>query len=200
MMFTPVSGDQFGYYSVGDIKTDSKFEAIEMHARTGQHFNWHFNQFYYGMHNWLAEPAEPLKELYRQRAQEIRDQYDYVVLFYSGGADSWQVLNAFVENDIKIDEIVHCHNYKAVNSKSDYTMTEEIFFTAIPAVEKLLERYPHIKHRVIDISDTVDRLLERPDIKFDYAYLGKGLWSLNALARSYIRDDIEDYKVWLHQK
>jgi hypothetical protein len=192
--FPEIPGDQFGYYSVGQIKTDSKFEAIEWQAKTGQHLEWHFNRPYYSTHNWTVNPFESLEEMYCQRAQEIRNNYDYVVLMYSGGADSWQVLNSFVSNDIKIDEIAHCHNYDAVKRKDDYTMTEEIFYTAIPTVQKIQEKYPDIKHRVIDISNTVDQLLSRPELKFDYIYLSKGLWSLNALARSFIRDDIADYQ------
>jgi hypothetical protein len=55
-------------------------------------------------------------------------------------------------------------------------------------------RYPHIKHRVVDISPIVDRLMSTPGIKFDYIYLSRGIWSLNALARSYLREEIDDYK------
>ena len=36
-----------------------------------------------------------LKELYKIRAQQLRDSYDYLVLYFSGGADSWNVLRSF---------------------------------------------------------------------------------------------------------
>ena len=78
----PYSGDQFGYYTVGDkFKTYSKLEAIEEMARTGIHLEWHFNKPYYESFDWKKEPAESLDELYRRRAQEIRDRYDYIVLW-----------------------------------------------------------------------------------------------------------------------
>jgi hypothetical protein len=35
----------------------------------------------------------------------LRDAYDHVVLFYSGGVDSWNILNAFIKNNIRLDEI-----------------------------------------------------------------------------------------------
>lgn len=55
--------------------------------------------------DWKTEPSEHINELYRLRAQELRDQYDHIILAYSGGQDSHQVFNAFHQNGIKIDEI-----------------------------------------------------------------------------------------------
>lgn len=55
--------------------------------------------------DWKTEPSEHINELYRQRAQELRDQYDHIILAYSGGQDSHQVFNAFHQNGIHLDEI-----------------------------------------------------------------------------------------------
>lgn len=55
---------------------------------------------------WDIEPSESFKELCKQRALQIRESYDYVVLHFSGGSDSTTVLNSFIENKIPIDEIV----------------------------------------------------------------------------------------------
>lgn len=55
--------------------------------------------------NW-TEPTETFKELCKQRAQQIRDSYDYIILSFSGGSDSTTVLNTFLENNIYIDEIL----------------------------------------------------------------------------------------------
>ena len=95
------SGDQFGYYTVGsNFKTYSKLLAVEEMRRTGVHLEWHFNREQYANYEWTQEPVESLDELYRQRAQQIRDSYDYIVIFYSGGADSWCMLDTFIKNDI----------------------------------------------------------------------------------------------------
>jgi hypothetical protein len=188
------SGDQFGYYTVGTaFKTYSKLQAIEEMQRTGTPLVWHFNDKIYDAYPWTQEPTESLDELYRRRAQEIRDAYDYVVLFYSGGADSWCMLNAFLKNDIKIDEIVQIHSYAADRDKHS-VFNEEIFFTAIPHTEKIIEKYPNIRHRVIDLSTIIDDLYLRPDVKYEYIYNIKGIMSANSLARSYIRDYTDDYK------
>lgn len=47
-----------------------------------------------------------LPQLYHARAQQLRDNYDYVCLLFSGGVDSNQVLHAFIDNNIFIDEIL----------------------------------------------------------------------------------------------
>lgn len=44
-----------------------------------------------------------LQELYKQRAQQIRDKYDEIILYYSGGADSNNVLMTFLKNKIKFE-------------------------------------------------------------------------------------------------
>ncbi len=56
--------------------------------------------------DWSKEPTKSLKQLYRERAQQLRDDYDYLVVYFSGGSDSITVVNAFLNNNIKIDEIV----------------------------------------------------------------------------------------------
>jgi hypothetical protein len=188
------SGDQFGYYTVGGtFKTYSKLLAIEEMQRTGIHLEWQFNKEEYSKFDWTKEPTESLDELYRRRAQEIRDKYDYIVLWYSGGPDSWAMLNAFESNNIKIDEIANFISYEAEGEKNT-VMNEEIFVTAIPHLEKILEKQKDIKHRVVDISKIISEIYLRPEVKFEYIYNIKGIMSVNSLARSYIREYVDDYK------
>lgn len=188
------SGDQFGYYTVGNnFKTYSKLLAIEEMQRTGIHLEWHFNKDQYQAFDWTKEPTESLNELYRQRAQQIRDKYDYVVVWYSGGADSWCVLDSFISNGIKVDEIGQIMSYDADRDRHS-VFNEEIFYTAIPNTQKILDQHPNIKHRVLDISKIIDELYLRPDVKFDYIYNIKGIMSANSLARSYLREYVDDYK------
>ena len=188
------SGDQFGYYTVGThFKTYSKLLAIEEMQRTGTHLEWHFNKAQYSAFDWTQEPSESLDELYRRRAQQIRDNYDYVVLWYSGGPDSWCMLDTFIRHGIKIDEIAHIHSYAADQDRHS-VFNEEIFFTAIPHAQKIIEQNPGIQQRVVDISEIIDKIYLRPDVKFDYIYNIKGIASANSLARSYIREYVDDYK------
>lgn len=56
--------------------------------------------------NWETEPPYPLHFIYRLRAEQIGQQNDYIVFYFSGGSDSITALNAFVKNNIHIDEVV----------------------------------------------------------------------------------------------
>jgi hypothetical protein len=191
---TPYSGDQFGYYTVGtNFRTYSKLLAAEEMARTGIHLEWHFNKPQYESHNWTQEPGTDLKELYRQRAQQIRDNYDYIVVWYSGGPDSWCVLDSFINNGIKVDEIAQFHSYGADGDRHN-NLNEEVFFTAVPETKKILERDPAIKHRTVDLSEIIPKVYLRPDVKFDFIYNIKGIASANSFARAYMRDYIQDYQ------
>jgi hypothetical protein len=188
--FTP---DQFGYYTVGaNFKTYSKLEAIEEMARSNTHLEWNFNRAVFESYNWKQEPLVTLTDLYRQRAQQIRDSYDYVVIFYSGGADSWNILNTFISNDIKIDEIAHCWSLQGDNSYHSY-FNEEIYQVAIPNTLRIQEQHPEINHRIIDITKIVNDMYVDKSSQFDFIYQVNSLLSPNGLARSYLREKIKDY-------
>ena len=58
--------------------------------------------------DWTIEPKTDLWELYKQRAQQLRDKYDYIILRWSGGADSTNMVQSFLQNDIRPDEIQTC--------------------------------------------------------------------------------------------
>jgi hypothetical protein len=66
----------------------------------------YYHDYFYDKVNWKVEPVLSLNHLYKLRAQEIRDKYEYVILFLSGGIDSRNVFESFYNNDIHIDEIV----------------------------------------------------------------------------------------------
>lgn len=191
---TPYSGDQFGFYTVGQhFKTYSKLLAIEEMRRTGRHLKWNFNKQNYSKHDWTKEPKESLESLYRRRAQQIRDNYDYVVIWYSGGPDSWCVLDTFVKNHIKIDEIASFHAYEGDKNRRS-VINEEIFCTAFPKAQEIISKNPGIRHRMVDISDIIVKVFDRPDYKFDFSYDIKSVASANYIARQFIRDYVEDYK------
>jgi len=75
--------------------------------------------------DWTKEPTKSLKQLYKERAQQIRDMYDYLILYFSGGSDSITVLNTFLDNDIPLDEVVINSFYQIDHSVlcCDYAQT-----------------------------------------------------------------------------
>jgi hypothetical protein len=171
-----------GCYRLGDAIFYSKLEAIEMHTKTGIHPHWDFNEAVYESYNWTVEPDIAITELYRQRAQQIRDSYDYVVLMYSGGADSFNVLNTFLSNDIKIDEIASFINYEATSDRDNY-LNAEIFRVSIPTVEELKNKFTWLKHRILDLTQLTIGFFEQEQNKFNWIYELNSMFNPNAVSR-----------------
>ena len=178
--------EQFGFYRVGDLKFFSKLEAAHEHERSGLPFKWDFNEAVYSSYNWQVEPTETLEELYRQRAQQIRDKYDYLVLWFSGGADSNNVLNAFVNNDIKLDEVASYVNYEATKDRYNF-LNGEIYNVASVKVEQARLRQPELRHTVIDLAkQTLDHFTAK-ETKFDWIYHMNGYLNPNNAAKQDIK-------------
>ena len=83
--------------------------------------------------DWTIEPEETFAELCKERALRIRDSYSHVALSFSGGSDSYYILDTFLRNNIKLDEIIICSD----NLTEDPTVTYEIDNIAIPTAKSL---------------------------------------------------------------
>jgi hypothetical protein len=189
--------DQFGFYQVADLKTYSKLEAIELSKASDNLVTWNFNRNIFDHYNWFVEPVEPLKYWYRKRAEQIREKYDYVVIWFSGGADSHNVLMSFVENNIFVDEIAHLHNYAAENGNTDTFFNQEIFKNSIPFTADLIQNNPtyrHTVHRPIDITHLQCNTFLQENNNWDYFYKLNTLISPNKFSISTLRDKLPEYK------
>jgi hypothetical protein len=114
------------------------------------------------------------------------------VVFYSGGADSWNILNTFVSNNIKVDEIAHCWSLQGDNNYHSY-FNEEVYRVAIPNTLRIQQQHPEINHRIIDLTEIINSMYLDRDAKFDFIYQANSLLSPNGLARSYLREKVKDY-------
>jgi hypothetical protein len=97
-----------GYWKVGHELFDNKVKAI-LHAQSQSlgldAISYHYNDAWWNKYDWSKEPSESLEELYVKRARQIREKYDTVILRFSAGSDSYNILRTFVDNDIKIDVV-----------------------------------------------------------------------------------------------
>lgn len=183
--------DKFGFYHIGNYKTYSKKEAIEKSIDTGQEYFWNFNDDMYSKIDWSIEPDISLWELYKARARQIRDAYDYVVIFYSGGSDCHNLLLAWIDAGCKIDEIATSWNYEASKDKNDH-FNAEITNVVLPDIQKLKDSGIEFKFRHIDISQyCLDSFTEWG---LDYEYNVNFHVSPNSPARHMFREKIQDYK------
>ena len=107
---------------------------------------------FYQKVKWKIEPTLSLDELYKLRAQEIRDTYDHVILCLSGGIDSRTVLETFYKNKIHIDEIVSVGAFSQdLYTGSDENNNDEIYYNVKTLLNDL--NLPKTKIRDIDYSE-----------------------------------------------
>lgn len=83
----------------------SKLEAIKEHNLSKQAITFDIPNEYYN-YDCVEEPKESLQELCVKEAKHIREKYDKVNLFYSGGCDSHYILQTFLDNNIKLDKMI----------------------------------------------------------------------------------------------
>ena len=185
--------DKFGYYQVGQFKTYSKIEAIELHVITGIHPEWRFNDLAFGSYDWTIEPWQDLSELYAKRARQIRNQYDYVVIFFSGGADSFNIVNTFIKNKIPFEELATYHYAKADSHRDSY-FNVELERAAFPQIKKWKEMGINFVHRDIDTSESTMKIIADNHYRTNRVYYSNHLFGNNNLARSYIRETEPDYQ------
>ena len=94
------------YYQVGNFKTLSKVLALEKANGNSTRVQFRWMDDTWDCMNMTQEPKATWDDLLRTRAQQLRDRYSHVALFYSGGWDSHTALMAFVKNNIPLDEIL----------------------------------------------------------------------------------------------
>jgi hypothetical protein len=88
--------------------------------------------------DWKSEPTETLETLYHERAKQIRDDYEYVILCYSGGNDSSNVLETFYYNNIHIDEIVIVGSLSQdLSQEIDENHNKDLYYNAFPTLKSL---------------------------------------------------------------
>ena len=158
--------DKLGYYQVGEDQFYSKPLALMEASRRNIYPEWNFNKETFGQFNWLLEPEAPLREVYRQRALQLREKYDYLKLEFSGGSDSATVLYSFINNGIHLDEVIFRYPKSAdknvsadpYNTKSENTLSEWEY-AAKPALQWLASHHPEIK---ITFHDYTEELVAKP--------------------------------------
>lgn len=154
---------RLGYYKVGNKVLLNKTNAL-LEARTARvPVEWIFNDDVYSKFDWTIPITTSLPDLYKARAQQLRDKYDYLILYYSGGADSTNVLHAFVNNGILLDEIVMQYPRPVESTWNDQDLDNnnyfsEIKYAAIPHLKKIEGKLdPRTKIKFLDqCSDTVN--------------------------------------------
>ena len=168
-----------GVYTCNGRHFFNKLEAILEANQSGQHIEWDYHNAIYSHTLWNQEPPMVLDELYRQRALQLREAYDHLVLFYSGGVDSWNILKTFIKHKIRLDEIYMFGAFEA--EEKEYSRwgldTTPGYYTreiqqVLPQLKKLVADH-NIKVNVFDWTQHILAAANDPDwfwhagIRFD---------------------------------
>ena len=146
-----------GHYIVGWKLFFNKIEALQYASHTGFTIRWSFNDDVYSSMDWTIPIEKSLKELYKERAQQLREQYDWIVLHFSGGQDSIAMLHAFIDNGIHLDQI-SIQAPESMRQFSNGTTTTfdnfwaELDYQSIPYLKKHSAQLSKTKIEIFDSS------------------------------------------------
>lgn len=184
-----------GYYVVDKKIYRTKIYAMQEATRKGlgpSGIKWIFNDSVFDKLDWKTPSPLPLNEWYRLRALQLREKYNYLILAFSGGADSTNILDSFVLNNIHLDEVVvHWPRHQTAGKYTPSLDTDSKNFSSewdylIEPKLKWLEKVaPNIKITVYD--NLVDMRPEEPLEDF-VEISNKHTW--NAIKRYRGLDDI----------
>ena len=91
-------------YVVDNQYTYSKIQALIWAGGDVNKIRFNAMESTFDFCDW-ARPTESWEKLLKIRCQQLREKYDYLCLWFSGGWDSTTVLDAFARNKIKLDEV-----------------------------------------------------------------------------------------------
>jgi hypothetical protein len=172
-MFRFEENSKLGFYTLGNRRFYNKVEALATATKTNEFPEWNFNRSIFDQFDWLDEPAFDLRTLYRMRAQQLRDRYDYIRLEFSGGGDSTTAMYAFMMNGIHLDEIVFRYpklgeknvSNDPFNTKPENTLSE-YRYAAKPLLDWVATHCPQTKITFHDYSENM--LTSRHDESWVY--------------------------------
>lgn len=94
------------FYTVSNQAFNNYYLALLENIRTGQDIKFYFKELEYNQYNWLREPQESLHDLMTQHAKDLRNRYEKLSFYYSGGFDSHTIYQVLEQAKVHLDSIV----------------------------------------------------------------------------------------------
>lgn len=159
-----------GYYTVGGKIFNHKILALQYATVNRLPVQWEFNTKEFDQLDWSQRLGLDIRTLYRQRAQQLRDRYNYLIVGWSGGGDSSTVLYSFLNNGIHLDEVVVM--WPITQTKGRYQPSRDTICSNIlsewdlaiqPQIEELKSRHPNLKITVLDYMQDLSTNEDKDD-------------------------------------
>lgn len=190
-----------GIYTCNGRHFHNKIDAIFEANVSGRHVEWDYHHSTFGQHQWHIDPPVELEELYKQRALQLRQAYDHLVLFYSGGVDSWYILKMFIKYNIKLDEIYMYGPFKAEEKMYDQLGLDRSpgYYTreirqSLPLLKKLVA-----DHKIkINVFDWTEHIIKAADDR-DWFYTAGVRFDPTCMVRSKFHKIFRDHSEMRHK-
>ncbi len=192
----------YGMYEVGTEAFVNKSDALFRASTVNKDVHWNFHDRVFSSVDWKTKPAGSIRDLYKLRAQQIRDSYDYIVVHFSGGADSWTVLNSFLSNGIHVDEVYTRWSRKEekykpdVNNidRSESNLQSEYHYAVKPVLDEIAKKFPLTKIYIDDYSESFERDLTESDVKHSGHYFCMGTFHRFSRKSPYEQEAVKNNK------
>lgn len=154
-----------GHYVVdGEIIENKVYALLRATEKKAEVNWWYYDEVFtqatgkFGLYHLSVE------DLYKQRAIQLRESYDYLILNYSGGSDSHNILHTFLKNNIKLDHIFVQWPERLMDrglyipnaiDKSNANFHSEWDLVLKKDLEWLGQHHPEIKIEIADWTTTV---------------------------------------------
>lgn len=94
------------YWVAKDKKFYSKIAALEVANYNIKDVSFYFMDSVFDNIDWSKDIEISWGDLLKIRCQQLRNKFDHLCLWYSGGWDSHTVLQSFIKSNIPLDEII----------------------------------------------------------------------------------------------
>jgi len=160
------ASDQSIYYIVEGRPYWNKNSAYYACQGDPKKLMLYFMDHYFDNNN-LSEPRESWEQLCITRAKQIRDKYDIVSIFCSGGFDSNTVIDSFIKANCLIDELI-------VIDKSRFYYDPEP-----PEAKRVAQWYKqnYNSNLIITVIDLDEKYYKEYYSKYKYEWINKGPFS-----------------------
>jgi hypothetical protein len=198
---------ELGYYICDGKIFETKLKAMMYANDKKLPIKWHFNDKEFDSYNWAIEPEQSLDSLYDARARQIREQFDYVILSYSGGSDTNNILESFLRQNLLIDEVVTSWALDVTskfivcneNVKDPWNNNAEFYLHTRHRLEYIKLKSPRTKITVLDSSKSIlDGLLDNDNATWvetkNDVFNVTGAFQYNPLYFSNIRKSFDSLK------
>jgi hypothetical protein len=144
---------------------DNKIKALEEAKWKSDEVKFYFNDDILTKHDFTKEPSKDFEQLCLESILKLRDTYQHICLWFTGGSDSGTILSLFEKYNIRLDEILFYDRqyqvYEAWDQESLHIKKE---------MDRFKKAQPHCKLTVIHIGyENAQKFYKRNKDEWFYA-------------------------------